>query len=177
MGAALRVVLRLSERFWADEKFADTHASEGVERMSFLHTSDQDFPTWWTTYPFTSPLIVGWSGGPRARALLQQSAATITERAINAFARQCGLTERRMRALVEDTWTHDWVHDPFARGAYSYARVGGTDAAAMLARPLASTLFFAGEATDAEGATGTVHGAIASGRRAARQVRRALDQS
>jgi monoamine oxidase len=47
----------------------------------------------------------------------------------------------------------------------------------MLARPLAGTLFFAGEATDTEGATGTVHGAIASGRRAARQVQRALNQS
>ena len=31
-----------------------------------------------------------------------------------------------------------------------------------------------GEATDTEGATGTVHGAIASGRRAASQVIRAL---
>jgi len=36
------------------------------------------------------------------------------------------------------------------------------------------TLFFAGEATDAEGRTGTVHGAIASGRRAAAQVEKAL---
>jgi monoamine oxidase len=177
MGAAVRVVLRLSERFWADEKFANTHASEGVERMSFLHTSDRDFPTWWTAYPFTSPLIVGWCGGPRARALLDQPSAALTDCAVNALARQCGLTRRRMRSMVEDAWMHDWVHDPFARGAYSYPKVGGVDAPAMLARPLAGTLFFAGEATDTAGATGTVHGAIATGRRAARQVQRALNQS
>ena len=177
MGAALRVVLRLNERFWADEKFAATHAREGVERMSFLLTSDKDFPTWWTTYPFTSPLIVGWCGGPRARRLLEESEAVIINRAVTALARQCGVTQRRMRSIVEEAWTHDWLHDPFARGAYSYAKVGGVDASAMLARPLAGTLFFAGEATDTEGATGTVHGAIASGRRAARQVQRALDQS
>jgi monoamine oxidase len=82
-----------------------------------------------------------------------------------------------MRSMVEDAWMHDWVHDSFARGAYSYAKVGGVDASAMLARPLAGTVFFAGEATDSEGATGTVHGAIASGQRAARQVQRALNQS
>ncbi len=177
MGAAVRVVLRLSKRFWTDETFANTHASEGVERMSFLQTSDRDFPTWWTTYPFTSPLIVGWCGGPRARALLDQSSAALADCAVNALARQCGLTRRRMRSMVEDSWTHNWVHDPFARGAYSYQKAGGVDAPAMLARPLAGTLFFAGEATDTEGATGTVHGAIATGRRAARQVQRALNQS
>ena len=177
MGAVVRVVLRLNARFWADETFANTHASEGIERMSFLHTSDRDFPTWWTTYPFTSPLIVGWCGGPRARTILEQPSAVITNCAVNALARQCGLTSRRMRSMVEEAWMHDWLHDPFSRGAYSYAKVGGVDAPAMLARPLGGTLFFAGEATDSEGATGTVHGALASGRRAARQVQRALNQS
>ena len=177
MGAALRVVLRLNERFWADQTFADTHASEGVERMSFLHTTDKDFPTWWTTYPFTSPLMVGWCGGPRAQRLVAQPSAAVIDAAVNALARQCRLTRRRMRSMVDEAWMHDWVHDSFARGAYSYAKVGGIDAPAMLARPLAGTLFFAGEATDTEGATGTVHGAIASGQRAARQVQRALNQS
>jgi monoamine oxidase len=79
-----------------------------------------------------------------------------------------------MRSQVEETWMHDWVHDPFARGAYSYSMVGGAEAPRALARPLAGTLFFAGEATDTEGATGTVHGAIASGRRAARQAIKAI---
>jgi monoamine oxidase len=176
MGEVARVVLRLSDRFWADEKFAHAHASEGVERMSFLHTSDRDFPTWWTTYPFTAPVIVGWCGGPRARTLLKQPAAAVTDCAIEALARQCNLARRRMRSMVDAAWMHDWVHDPFARGAYSYAMVGGVDAPAALARPLAGTLFFAGEATDTEGATGTVHGAIASGRRAAKQAIKAIDR-
>jgi monoamine oxidase len=174
MGAVVRVTLRLSERFWADEHFARTYADESVERMTFLHTTDKDFPTWWTTYPLMSPLIVGWSGGPRAQALAKQSSQIVVKRAADALARQCGITPRRMRSLVEAAWTHDWEHDPFARGAYSYQAVGGTGAPDLLARPLRRTLFFAGEATDTEGATGTVHGAIASGRRAARQVMRTL---
>jgi monoamine oxidase len=172
MGAALRVVLRLNERFWANGQFAESHARDGIERLSFLHTTDKDFPTWWTTYPFIAPVIVGWCGGPQARTLLEQPANAVTDRAIAALARQCGITRRRMRSMVEAAWMHDWVHDPFARGAYSYQMVGGVDAPAALARPLAGTLFFAGEATDTEGATGTVHGAIASGRRAARQFLR-----
>jgi monoamine oxidase len=42
---------------------------------------------------------------------------------------------------------------------------------------VSGTLFFAGEATDEEGRTGTVHGAIATGERAARQVVRALERA
>ncbi|MFN2385354.1 MAG: FAD-dependent oxidoreductase [Thermoanaerobaculia bacterium] len=63
----------------------------------------------------------------------------------------------------------DWSRDPFARGAYSYALVGGAEAARQLARPISAALFFAGEATDPE-QNGTVSGAIASGRRAAAQI-------
>ena len=69
---------------------------------------------------------------------------------------------------------HDWQKDPFTRGAYAYLAPGGVEARASFARPVAGTLFFAGEATDAEQA-GTVAGAIASGRRAARQLLRAQD--
>lgn len=173
MGTAVRVVLRLADRFWAGERFADAHAGDDVERMSFLHLPGREFPTWWTTYPVISPYLVGWCGGPTAVRLLGQPQSAIVERAIGVLAGHSGLTRRRMRSLVEAAWTYDWLHDPFARGAYSYQMVGGAEAPAALARPLSSTLFFAGEATDIEGATGTVHGALASGWRAARQVRRA----
>jgi monoamine oxidase len=65
---------------------------------------------------------------------------------------------------------HDWQQDPFSRGAYSYASVGGFDAAKALAAPVADTLYFAGEATNCNGYNGTVHGAMASGDRAAREL-------
>jgi monoamine oxidase len=51
--------------------------------------------------------------------------------------------------------------------------VNGAKAPAALGRPLNGTLFFAGEATEAD-QIGTVAGAIASGRRAAREVKRIL---
>ena len=73
------------------------------------------------------------------------------------------------QALVE-FYTHNWHKDPFSAGAYSYIPVGGLDAQARLAQPLEDTLFFAGESTNTEGHHGTVHGAIATGLRAAREV-------
>jgi monoamine oxidase len=72
---------------------------------------------------------------------------------------------------LETTHTHDWQADSFSRGAYSYAGVGGTRAHKELGKPMAATLFFAGEATNGE-ETGTVSGAISSGKRAARELLR-----
>jgi monoamine oxidase len=164
MGSAVRVVLRLRERFWSSD----------YDTLSFLHSSDEDFSTWWTAYPMRVPLMVGWCGGPNAVRLARLGTGELEGRAIGALARQFHMSRQRLAGLVEGFWTHDWEHDPFARGAYSYSAVGGSEAPSWLARPLRRTLFFAGEAAGSEGSTGTVHGAIASGRRAARQVMRAL---
>jgi monoamine oxidase len=65
---------------------------------------------------------------------------------------------------------HDWLNDPFARGAYSYVAVGGEEAALGLSSPVEGTIYFAGEATQNGASRGTVHGAIASGYRAADQI-------
>jgi monoamine oxidase len=51
------------------------------------------------------------------------------------------------------------------------------DAATKLAEPVANTLYFAGEATNSDGYNGTVHGAIATGLRAAKELLQALPES
>jgi monoamine oxidase len=68
------------------------------------------------------------------------------------------------------SYFHDWNSDPFSYGAYSYVKAGGEGCQATLAAPIANTLFFAGEHTDTTGHNGTVHGAIASGQRAAKEI-------
>lgn len=160
-GSVVRVTLRLRERVW-DPK------------VSFLTSTDRDFPVWWTAYPVQAPVITGWRGGPLARRLAQLPPGELEARAVAALARHLRVSRQRMRSLVEAVWTHDWEHDPFARGAYSYQMVGGAGAPAALSRPVRRTLFFAGEATGAHGDTSTVDAAIATGRRAARQVLRVL---
>ena len=47
---------------------------------------------------------------------------------------------------------------------------GALEARRILTQPVEGTLYFAGEATDVKGQSATVHGAISSGERVARQV-------
>jgi monoamine oxidase len=85
-----------------------------------------------------------------------------------------GVAPDRLAREFVDAHEHDWAADPYARGAYSYALVGGAGAGVRFAEPVADTLFFAGEHTAEGGHSATVHGALASGRRAAERVRAAL---
>jgi len=94
----------------------------------------------------------------------------IVEHALDALADVLGVPRSRIAEALVGSHTHNWHADPFARGAYSYVTVNGMDAVRVLAAPVEDTLFFAGEATNSDGHTGTVHGAIATGLRAAREI-------
>jgi monoamine oxidase len=170
MGSVVRVILLFRDRWWVDRPRGDS-----LESMSFLHGDSGDVQVWWSLHPAQVPVMVGWAGGPAAIRLAGRDPQEIQDRAVTALAKNLGLPRRRVSSRVEACWTHDWESDPFARGAYSYALVGGSEAAAELARAIKGTLWFAGEAADSEGRNGTVHGAIGSGRRAAASVVRALD--
>ena len=82
-----------------------------------------------------------------------------------------------LRGLIASHYFHDWQADRYAGGAYSYALVGGEGAFAELGQPIDDALFFAGEATNSDGFNGTVHGATATGERAAREVIESLESS
>ena len=78
------------------------------------------------------------------------------------------------RSAVVAWETHNWSRDPFSRGAYSFIVAGQENAAEKLRQPVQDTLFFAGEATADGEEIGTVHGALASGLRAAEEAGAAL---
>ena len=161
MGPVLRVVLLFREQFWEQwEDFRD---------MSFIFTDDPQFPTWWSSNPLPRPMLVGWAAGHYAKALAGRRDAQIVEIAVQALERIMPQSER-IRPLLQAGFLHDWQADEYSRGAYSYACVGGMGSARVLAEPVDGTLFFAGEATNSEGHAGTVHGAIATGRRAAKEA-------
>lgn len=170
MGSVIRLPVWFRDFPWKDLK------GTGVDRLSFLHTPGGPFNVWWAAYPLRWPLAVAWSGGPPAAELCRKTTEEIESVAFSGLAKQLGISRRRVESRVLATWRHDWNGDPFARGAYSHARVGGSTAARILARPIEGTIFFAGEATDTEGRTGTVEGALATGLRAARQVTVALNR-
>jgi monoamine oxidase len=164
-GAAVRVVFRFSEAFWTSHP-----AFEPDAQLSFLHCASGPFSVWWTLQPLRARHLTAWTAGPPAEALTGLSASAVADRALGNLAKQLGIPRAAVDQGVLGYWTHDWSSDPYARGAYSYGTVGGIDAPCDLARPINATLFFAGEATDGTGRSGTVHAAIASGQRAAREI-------
>lgn len=167
MGPVIRVSLCFQDKFWEE----DPHMRD----LSFLFTDNDHFPTWWTSNPLPYPIFTGWAAGRHARALTGQSDQQIIAIAVATLARVLGKNESDLKTRLEAGFTHDWLSDPFARGAYSYGNVGGINAAQLMAEPMADTLFFAGEATNFEGHNGTVNGAISSGTRAAEEVLRSVD--
>lgn len=173
MGQVLRVTLRFRERFWESLELPSDDGKRSLSEMSFLF-SDAAVPTWWTTLPVRAPLLVGWAGGTAADRLLGKGSDFVVERALDSLTRVLGVARADVEGRLEAAYTHDWREDPFSRGAYSYLPVGGVEAQEDLARPVEGTLFFAGEATNTDGHIGTVHGAIATGQRAAREVLESL---
>ena len=137
MGPVVRLVFGFRELPW--QRRSD------LDRLRFLQTADETFSVWWTAYPLRVPVLVAWSGGPPAAAISRRKPAAIESAALRALAEHSGLSRQRITSRLLGVWSHDWNADPFSRGAYSYARVGGSEAAKALSRPVAKTLFFAGE--------------------------------
>jgi monoamine oxidase len=155
-GPVIRVAMRFHSRFWEAK-------APGV---AFFHVPEAAFPTFWTPLPMQAPLLTAWAGGPKAARLTGSSRDRLVAAALSSVARVFGDTPRTEMGAA---YAQDWQADPFSKGGYSYVRVGGEGARERLAQPIEATLFFAGEATDAEEA-GTVAGALRSGQRAAREV-------
>jgi monoamine oxidase len=161
-GQVIRVVLRFREPFWtSNSRLADA---------GFLLSQEQFFPTWWTPLPLHAPVMTGWSAGPHCDSLLGKCRAEILSHALMDLARITNASEDRLSGLLEAAYFQDWYTDPFARGAYSYVPAGAMKARKKLAEPVSGTLYFAGEAAELNGHSATVHGAMMSGKRAARQI-------
>jgi monoamine oxidase len=170
MGTVVKVVLRFRSAFWE-------RGAPPLRGLSFLHTPGGALPTWWVQRPLTDRVLVGWSAGPsadRLRASVAGGGAALVGVAVRSLAASLGMSRPALAAALEDARVFDWAADPFARGAYSWLPVGALDAPAELAVPVGGRLFFAGEATDTDGDGGTVHGALATGSRAANQIIAAL---
>jgi len=154
-GPVVKVALEFRSVFW----------DEG-----FLRTPECAFQTIWSRIPQRAPVLMAWAGGDAVARLREKSPdpiAAALDACEAAFPRVDVRSELRVAHL------HDWQIDPYARGAYSYLRVGGQGAREALARPVERTLFFAGEACSA-GYAGTVSGALETGERAALDAAQAI---
>ena len=196
MGHVVRIAMRFHSRFWETLDMKAAGVGQDLEQLGFIHYPEASLPTWWTLLPIRAPILIGWTGGSNAENLIARAAAfagneldstpnqqhasdehlvkkkyqdAILNEAIESLHQIFGVTESELRKQLVAAYTHDWHSDPFSRGAYSYLPVNGLELQQALALPVDGTLYFAGEATSV-GHIGTVHGAIDSGHRAAREV-------
>jgi monoamine oxidase len=159
MGLAARVVYEFDGSFW--KEFAS------LKGVSFMFAPEATPTTWWTTNPKTGSTLTGWIAGRKAEKLEMD---LLPETGLETLSAMLGSTLHEMRKHLLRWHMHDWQIDPHSLGAYTYVPRGAIDASDQLSQPVEQTLFFAGEHTDTSGHWGTVHGALRSGYRAARQL-------
>jgi monoamine oxidase len=163
MGNVTHVKVVVKERFWEKK----------TKELSFVHAPMRPFNVWWTKHPLLAPLITGWAGGPPALELAESG--DVESSTISELAAVFRMHRSRVESLVESIHRHDWTHDLNFRGAYSYVGVGGSYASRVLARAFDDRIFLAGEAIDS-GSSGTVEGALATGKRAALRVLKSVER-
>ena len=178
-GSVIKIVLAFGEAFWEEKGFARraTGESQSLKRLGMWHMPGAAWPTWWTYYPLRAPVLAGWSAGPSAGAMSGREQEELCTSALTSLAESLNAPPKELEAMLVRAHVADWTAEAYSRGAYSYVRVGGSEAGTELARPVEEVLFFAGEATDTEGQASTVAGALASGERAAKEIKRLRKRS
>jgi monoamine oxidase len=153
-GNVIKILLRFVRPWWRDRR-------EGLADMTFL-LSDKTIPVWWTRYPGQQPVLTGWFGGPRTIGLSHLDPQGLVDAGLDSLA---AIFRRSRDDIARDlvaSAAANWAHDPFARGAYSWA-TPRTRAAQEILASAEGKVLFSGEALYRGRDMGTVEAALASG--------------
>ncbi|RIK09564.1 MAG: monoamine oxidase [Acidobacteria bacterium] len=156
-GAVAKVALRFPKIFWPRD----------VDFLGYAPPGGAKFAVTMNVSRFEdAPVLLAYAAGDDARSLRSAQDSEILDQVMAGLRSMFGGTAIAPEAFA--IWK--WESDPFAQGAYSYVKVGGTsDDYDALAEPVDNRLFFAGEATNRQFRS-TVHGAYLSGQREARRI-------
>jgi monoamine oxidase len=143
MGPVVKIALLFEKPAWPSD-------------LGFLHARGQPVPIFWRLH---ERALMGWAAGRSALALRDP-----VREAVQSLSAALG---KRVRPA--DSVVFDWQADELSRGAYSWVPVGALSQERALARPV-RRIHFAGEATEYTGHCATVHGALLSALRAAREI-------
>ncbi len=153
-GNVIKILLRFARPWWQERH-------QDLAGMTFL-LSDRTIPVWWTQYPSGQAVLTGWFGGPHTADLDSLDPKALIDAGLDSLAAIFKLSREDVaRDLVAAAATN-WAHDPFARGAYSWATPRTRAAQEILARADGRVLF-SGEALYRGRDMGTVEAALASG--------------
>lgn len=161
MGAGIKVALVFNRRFW--------EANTGS-----IYTSGS-VPEYWVSSAGRSTssfVLSGFVTGERAEALSGQTSTVIIQNLLKELDTIYG--KGTATASLTNAKVMDWGKEPFIKGAYSFPipNGGGLLTRQTLSQPIQRKVYFAGEATHYGGHSGTVHGAMESGRRAVEELLR-----
>ncbi|TQF40986.1 amine oxidase [Bradyrhizobium sp. UNPF46] len=157
-GNVIKILLRFAKPWWRERQ-------QDLAGMTFL-LSDQRIPVWWTQYPREHAVLTGWFGGPGTVELNSLDRQGLIEAGLGSLAAVFGLSHGDVARQLVAAEAINWAHDPFARGAYSWATPRTRAAQAVLARADGMVLY-SGEALYRGPDIGTVEAALASGRETA----------
>ena len=167
-GNVIKLLLHFESRWWLDAQ------GERAD-LTFL-LSEKTIPVWWTQYPAESPVLTGWFGGPRTEALAHLGEQDLIEAGLSSLADIFRVPLAQLKAHLGAARAINWAHDPFARGAYSWATTATREAQSVLARDDGSSIVLCGEALYRGPDMGTVEAALANGQDTARAILRKTEE-
>lgn len=132
-GSVIKVIMRFTEVFWKESK-----------NMRFI-LSDEKIPTWWT-HPGGLPILTGWAAGPKTRSFTGKDKEIILAMAIHSLSGVFSINNSDLQNKILAFNYCNWEEEPYACGAYSYAKAGHASAKPELNMPVEHTIYIAGEA-------------------------------
>ncbi len=126
---------------------------------------------WWTPgYGRKDAAVIAcYITADRAHSIDLMTETAALELGLLQLAQLLGLPLETMRQHLAASRRVSWADDPYALGGYAHVPPGHAEARPILAQPEGDLLFFAGEASAYDSNPQTVHGALESGWRAARE--------
>ncbi len=163
MDAAFRVVLDFKMNFWGEDSAFLYGGEESPEYLNAGIGRSEGTKT--------LSLTVNGSKAAEFSMLGIDAIPVILEEMDAYFAGKATLNIRKDLNDNVITVIQDWSKEKYVRGGIAYLKPEGTNQDRVnLASAVSEKLFFAGEATESRGESGTINGALLSGERAAKEV-------
>ncbi|MCE7934307.1 MAG: FAD-dependent oxidoreductase [Chlorobi bacterium CHB2] len=159
MEPATKLIYKFKDRLWAPELTYMAHRGTAAR--------------WWTPAygrNGADPVIACYITAGRAEKLDRMDETAALETGLADLAALLGLPRARLSAELAAARRVSWAEQPWIGGGYAYVPAGKAAARLALAAPEDGGLFFAGEATAHDTNPQTVHGAVETGWRAAKEA-------
>lgn len=156
MGVLNKTCLLFDEVFWPPN----------VELIGYVSSRPGQWAETISLYQYThTPILMMFNAGSYGAQIEEMTDDEVVREALAALKSMFGSVPTPKEVLITR-----WLADPWSHGSYSYVPMGSSFRSLVeLSKPIENKVFFAGEATHAE-YPATVHGALLSGVRAARDI-------